>query len=72
MGSSNGRAKPIDFRELLGCGGDIDNFSGGGAAARHYYDGTGVAPSANNCVFSVYVLVGHHNAGIVFPPARTR
>lgn len=71
MGGSDGRAKSVDFWELLGRGCYIDYFGGGGAALGHYHDRARVATGSDDGVLSVYVMVGCDNARVVFTAAWT-
>ena len=71
MGSGNGRAKSVDFRELLGGSGYIDYFGRYSATARHYYDRAGFAAGAYYRVFSIFDVARHYYAGIVFHASGT-
>ena len=72
MGGSDGRTEPVDFRELLGRGGDIDDFGRSGATAGHHHDLAGFAAGAYDGVFSIHGVAGHYYAGIVFAAAGAR
>ena len=71
MGGGNGRTKPVDFGELLGRSGDIDDFGRRGAAAGHHHDYTGFAAGAHDRVFSIHGVAGDYHAGAVFDAAGT-